>query len=159
MMTMTPETLELVAQEKKLAYASFDQSSAWELGSILVGLAQERSLRVAIGIDLGEQEVFRCGLPGSSADNDSWLRRKFAVVRRYNHSSLLMATLLKGSADPAALGLDSAKYVLSGGGFPLLVGGTLAGCVGVSGLPDVDDHALVVEALHLHHGKADAEVR
>jgi uncharacterized protein (UPF0303 family) len=152
---MAPDVQELAAQEEELAYAHFDQSSAWQLGSILVALAQERSLRVAIAIDLGEQHVFRCGLPGSSADNDSWLRRKFAVVRRYNHSSLLMATLLKEVADPAALGLDTSKLALSGGGFPLLVGGSLAGCVGVSGLPDIEDHALVVEALRLHHDRRD----
>jgi uncharacterized protein (UPF0303 family) len=154
---MAPDVQELVAQEEELAYSYFDQRSAWELGSILVRLAQERSLRVAIAIDLGEQQVFRCGLPGSSADNDNWLRRKFAVVRRYNRSSLLMATLLKGVADPASVGLDSTTHVLSGGGFPLLVGGSLAGCVGVSGLPDIDDHALVVEALRLHHGRTDDE--
>jgi uncharacterized protein (UPF0303 family) len=149
---MTSELEDLTAQEVELAYTRFDQSSAWQLGSILVGLAQERSLRVGIGIDLGEQQVFRCGLPGSSADNDSWLRRKFAVVRRYSHSSLLMATLTQAMPDRlAALGLDSADYAFAGGGFPLVAGGSLVGCVGVSGLADMDDHALVVEGLRLHH--------
>ena len=145
---------ELAAQEAELTYDRFDQASAWELGSIPVRVGQERSLRVAVGIDLGEQEVFRCGLPGSSADNDSWLRRKFAVVRRYNHSSLFMATATQAIPDRlSALGLSSDRYALSGGAFPLIVGGSLVGCVGVSGLPDADDHALVVEALRLHLGK------
>jgi uncharacterized protein (UPF0303 family) len=153
-MSSTTEVSELVAQEAELSYVRFDQTSAWELGSILVQLAQERSLKVGIGIDLGEQEVFRCGLPGSSADNDAWLRRKFAVVRRYNHSSLLMATITQAMPDRlGALGLDGATHAFSGGAFPLTVGGSLAGCVGVSGLADVDDHALVVEGLRLHHSR------
>src|SRR5690349_24541607 len=113
-MSSTTEVSELVAQEAELSYVRFDQTSAWELGSILVQLAQERSLKVGVGIDLGEQEVFRCGLPGSSADNDSWLRRKFAVVRRYNHSSLLMATITQAMPDRLdALGLDGARYAFS----------------------------------------------
>jgi uncharacterized protein (UPF0303 family) len=148
---------ELAAQEVELAYERFDQASAWELGSRLVRLAQERGLAVAVGIDLGEQEVFRCGLPGSSADNDSWLRRKFAVVRRYNRSSLLMATATSAMPDRrAALGLSSERYALSGGAFPLRIGSTLVGCVGVSGLADVDDHALVVEGLRMHHAAGPA---
>jgi uncharacterized protein (UPF0303 family) len=143
---------ELEAQETELGYEWFDQTSAWELGSILVGLAQERSLAVALGIDLGEQEVFRCGRPGTSADNDSWLRRKFAVVRRYNHSSLLMSTTTQSIPDRmAVLGLSGDRYAFSGGAFPLLVGGALVGCVGVSGLADTEDHALVVEGLRQHH--------
>ena len=143
---------ELAAQEAELAYDRFDQASAWTLGSALVRLAQERSLKVSIGVDLGEQEAFRCGLPGSTADNDHWLRRKFAVVRRYQHSSLLMATATQEVPDRlAVLGLNGEKYAFAGGAFPLVVGGTLAGCVGVSGLTDLEDHALVVEGLRLHH--------
>lgn len=151
------DAAELTAQESELAYAQFDHASAWQLGSVLVELGRQRGLAIGIGIDLGEQEVFRCGLPGSSADNDSWLRRKFAVVRRYNHSSLLMATVTQGVPDRmSALGLSSERYALAGGGFPLRVGGALVGCVGVSGLTDVDDHALVVEALRLHQAGREA---
>lgn len=154
-MEIPADIADLIAQERELAYAHFDHSAAWHLGTLLVGLAQERSLRVLIGIDLGEQQVFRCGLPGTSADNDAWLRRKFAVVRRYNHSSLLMASMTQSMPDRlAALGLDHATHALSGGGFPLVAGGSLVGCVGVSGLTDVEDHALVVEALRAHQVQA-----
>jgi uncharacterized protein (UPF0303 family) len=44
--------------------------------------------------------------------------------------------------------LPESDFVASGGGFPLMVrGGTLIGTVGVSGLPDVEDHLLVTNAL------------
>jgi uncharacterized protein (UPF0303 family) len=48
----------------------------------------------------------------------------------------------------AAYGLPVADYADHGGGFPLFVAGT--GCIGavtVSGLPQRDDHSLVVSVL------------
>ena len=45
------------------------------------------------------------------------------------------------------LGLDRAAYAFAGGAFPIRVNGALVGTVGVSGLTDVEDHDLVVEAL------------
>ncbi|WP_313615598.1 heme-binding protein, partial [Rhizobium sp.] len=42
----------------------------------------------------------------------------------------------------------TSDYVASGGAFPLTIrGGTLIGSVGVSGLPDVEDHKLVTLCL------------
>ena len=46
--------------------------------------------------------------------------------------------------------LDPREHAAAGGGFPIRIGGTLAGAVGVSGLEMHDDHALVVEAPSVH---------
>jgi uncharacterized protein (UPF0303 family) len=44
--------------------------------------------------------------------------------------------------------LPEAAFAASGGGVPLLLrNGMLIGTAGVSGLPDVEDHRLIVEAL------------
>ncbi|WP_418605263.1 heme-binding protein [Georgenia sp. SUBG003] len=45
--------------------------------------------------------------------------------------------------------LDPATYAAHGGVFPLVLrrGGALLGAVGVSGLPQREDHAFVVEQL------------
>ena len=44
--------------------------------------------------------------------------------------------------------LPAADFAASGGGFPLMLrGGTLIGTVGVSGLPDIEDHRLITDAL------------
>jgi uncharacterized protein (UPF0303 family) len=109
-----------------------------------------------IGIVLGEQRVFHTALDGSSADNDEWLARKMAVVRRYGRSSLGVGEQFRvaGKDFDADSRLDTARFAAHGGAFPLtLTGGELVGVVGVSGLPQREDHALVVEQLRIYLGR------
>ena len=91
--------------------------------------------------------VFRAGLPGSSPDNDRWLERKFATVRRYLKCSLAMEAMGEHPGIYDVLGIDRAAYTFAGGGFPILVNGTLVGAVGVSGLASSEDHDLIIEVL------------
>lgn len=145
------EQQDVLDQEQELRLPSFGHDEAWQLGCRLVRLATERRLPVAVAIDLGEQHVFRCGLPGSSADNDAWLTRKAATVRRWGHASYWMSLRTAPMTRPyARLGVAPEVYAFAGGAFPLAIGGALVGVVGVSGLPQEDDHALVVEALRAH---------
>jgi uncharacterized protein (UPF0303 family) len=142
------EQQDVLDQERELRLPSFGHADAWRLGCLLVERATERQLPVAIAVDLGEQHVFRCGLPGSSADNDAWLTRKAATVRRWGHASHWMSLRTTDTPDAyTRLGVSQEVYAFAGGAFPLAVGGALVGVVGVSGLPQADDHALVVEAL------------
>jgi uncharacterized protein (UPF0303 family) len=53
-------------------------------------------------------------------------------------------------------GLDFEQYAAHGGAFPLIVGGSIVGKVGVSGLAQREDHALVVKALTAHRDNASA---
>lgn len=96
------------------------------------------------------QRLFHAALPGASADNDGWLDRKCAVVDRYGQSSLRVGEQfrVKGKSFDTDSRLDPARFAAHGGAFPVLVKGT--GCVGtiaVSGLPQREDHRLVVETL------------
>lgn len=137
-------------QEQRLLFTRFTESDAWELGSLLVRLAGERDLPVAIDIRRGEQQLFHAALPGSAADNDVWIERKVRVVYRYAASSFLVGRRLaaKGVTLDAAMGVDPARFAAHGGAFPVRLPGTgVVGVVTVSGLPQADDHALVVEAI------------
>jgi uncharacterized protein (UPF0303 family) len=141
---------ELEAQEARLVLASFDDSDAWALGAALREAALEAGLPVAISIRRNGQRLFHAALPGASADNDGWLDRKCAVVDRYGQSSLRVGEQFRvnGKSFDADSRLDTALYAAHGGAFPVLVRGT--GCVGtiaVSGLPQLEDHRLVVETL------------
>ena len=50
-------------------------------------------------------------------------------------------------------GLDISDYVLAGGGFPVTVKGAgVIGVIAVSGLPEREDHGVVVDALCDHLG-------
>ena len=146
----------LLEQERTLQFDAFSHNDAWMLGTRLRTLATEQTLPVAIAIMLGDQRVFHAGLAGSSADNDGWLERKFAVVRRYGHSSLAVGVEFRsrGVDFDVDSRLDLTRFAAHGGAFPLFVRGSIVGMVGVSGLPQLDDHALVVEALGAHLASA-----
>ncbi|GGT91376.1 heme-degrading domain-containing protein [Streptomyces lateritius] len=145
-----PGIPELEAQEARLTLPHFTYEDAWTLGGILVGLARERRAPVAIDIRRGAQQLFHCALPGSSADNDAWIDRKRRVVERYGESSLLVGTRFraKGTTFEQSSRLDPDRYAAHGGSFPVAVEGAgVIGSVTVSGLPQAEDHAMVVEAL------------
>jgi uncharacterized protein (UPF0303 family) len=89
-------------------------------------------------------------LPGTSADNDLWIRRKNNVVNHYGHSSLYVGAQFrsKGTTFEQSSRLDIAQYAAHGGAFPLIVRNVgVIGTVTVSGLPQEEDHLLIVEVL------------
>lgn len=138
------------AEERELVLPRFDLDDAWRLGSAMRAAALERGLPIVIGISLGEARVFHVALPGSSADNDGWLERKARVARRYGRSSYGVGLSFKatGKDFDTSARLDTTQYAAHGGVFPItIVGVGMVGTVGVSGLPQADDHAFVVEHL------------
>lgn len=144
------DVLAQVAQEERnLRFDDFDYGDAWALGEQLVTLARQRGHPIAISIVFGKQRVFHAALPGSSADNDAWIDRKFRAVEHFGSASLAVGARFRSRGRDFATqsGLDPREYSMFGGAFPLRVGERIVGIVGVSGLPEVDDHALVVEAL------------
>jgi uncharacterized protein (UPF0303 family) len=94
--------------------------------------------------------VFLALMPGATPDNVDWTHRKAAVVHRFRHSSLYMRVAAEqGGYDfNTRYRLPAAEYAASGGGVPLVVRNAgLIGVAAVSGLPDVDDHRLIVDSL------------
>ncbi|MFI9010075.1 heme-degrading domain-containing protein [Actinosynnema sp. NPDC053489] len=140
----------LAEQEARLVFTSFDNDVALALGAFLLEAARERSLPVTISVRRGRQRLFHAALPGTSADNDEWIDRKSRVVDRYGQSSYRVGEgfRAKGSTFEADSRLDPDRYAAHGGVFPVNVAGVgLVGTVGVSGLPQAEDHAFVVEQL------------
>jgi uncharacterized protein (UPF0303 family) len=137
-------------QERRLVFAAFGPDDAWRLGNILVDLARARSAAVTVDIRRHGQQLFHAALPGTSADNDAWIQRKVRTVDRYGHSSYLVGQrcVAQGTTFEASSRLDPDRYAAHGGAFPIILAGTgPVGTVTVSGLPQGDDHALVVTAL------------
>jgi uncharacterized protein (UPF0303 family) len=78
------------------------------------------------------------------------------VVERYGASSFLVGRRLaaRGEELDASMGVDPAQFAAHGGAFPVRVADVgVVGVVTVSGLPQADDHALVVEALRVVLGE------
>jgi len=144
---------ELAAQEEELQFSSFTANDAWDLGSALVARARRENLPVAVDITRNRHQLFHAALPGATPDNDSWIRRKTRVVNRFGHSSLYVGESARtaGTTFEEKFGLDPQRYAAHGGAFPILVRSVgPVGVVVVSGLPQVDDHLMVVDALRLH---------
>jgi uncharacterized protein (UPF0303 family) len=146
-----PMTLvELAAHEEQLQFRRFDNQEAWALGLAFVEEARQRGAPVVIDINRAGQQLFHAALPGTAPDNDSWVIRKSRVVTRFGHSSLYMRQLCQeqGTTFEARFGLPPDRYAAHGGAFPLLVRDVGAvGVIAVSGLPQRQDHRLVVAVL------------
>jgi uncharacterized protein (UPF0303 family) len=147
---MADELAELLAQEEELQFTTFTNTTAWELGCALVDAARRDRLAVTIDIRRGDQQLFHAALPGTAANNDAWIERKNRVVRRFGHSSYYVGSShrIDGTDFAERELLDPREYAAHGGAFPVIVRGAgPVGTVTVSGLPQADDHRLVVEVL------------
>ena len=141
---------QLLQEEQELQFAKFNEDTAWQLGSQLVELSLSKGLPVTIDITRGIHQLFHVSLRGTSADNDEWVKRKVRLVYRFGHSSFYIGQLLKikGKSIEQAYLIPEGEYAPHGGCFPILLKGTgMVGTITVSGLPQEEDHKLVVQAL------------
>ena len=148
-----PALAELAAEEQELQFASFTNDDAWELGSALVATGPAAGAPIAIEISRKQPRLFHVALAGATPDNASWIERKTRVVHRFGHSSLYVgqASRERGSTFEAEFELDPQLYAAHGGAFPVIVRNVgPIGAVVVSGLPQVEDHRMVVAALRQH---------
>ncbi|RTL27173.1 MAG: heme-degrading domain-containing protein [Rhodocyclaceae bacterium] len=154
-MELNEELARVAAQEAALRLTRFDEDIAWRLGTRLRCMAVERGLAIAIEIRRCGQLLFYAALPGTTPDNADWIRRKGNVVTRFLRSSYAIGLSLqqKGGDLTSRYGLPAGDYASHGGAFPLCVEGAgIIGYVAVSGLPQRDDHELVVAALSAELG-------
>jgi uncharacterized protein (UPF0303 family) len=141
---------QLLAEEQELQFTKFNEETAWQIGSQLVEQARSKALPVTIDITRGQHQLFHASLHGTSADNDEWVKRKVRLVYRFGHSSFYMGQLLKskGKRIEEAYLLSESDYAPHGGCFPVIVRDTgVIGTITVSGLPQEEDHKLVVQAI------------
>jgi len=141
---------QLLQQEQELQFSEFNEETAWQIGVQMVEHGVKAELPIAIDIAMGTRQLFHASLRGASADNDEWVKRKVRSVYRFGHSSFYMGQLLKskGKSIEQAYLLPESEYAAHGGCFPVIVKGTgIVGTITVSGLPQEEDHKLVVESI------------
>ncbi|MCU1432234.1 MAG: hypothetical protein JWP95_1339 [Actinotalea sp.] len=139
-------------EQRRLVLTRFDNDDAWALGCLLVEMGRDRGLPITVDIRRHGHQLFHASLPGTTPDNDTWVERKTRVVDRFGAPSYLvgLTARLGGTTFTEQSGLPLQEYAAHGGSFPLTIADVgVVGTVTVSGLPQADDHALVVEALEL----------
>ena len=148
-------------QEKALRFTAFDADTAWKLGSIMRSKLLERAAGGTVEIEVAGQVLFACTTVGATPGQADWIRRKRNTVRRFARSSYAIGRALERDGDTLLTrhALEIKDYAAHGGGFPVFVVGV--GCIGsviVSGLPQRDDHGLVVSAVAQVLGVSVAEL-
>jgi len=141
---------QLLLEEEELQFTNFNEETAWEIGSNLVKHGIIGRLPITIDITRGDHQIFHASRPGTSVDNDEWIKRKIRLVYRFGHSSFYIGQLLKskGKRLEDAYLISESLYAPHGGCFPIIVKGTgVIGTLTVSGLAQEDDHQLVVQAI------------
>lgn len=144
-----PTSQELIAQAQSLIYPRFDETLAWALGADLVARAQAAQLGIVISIRTANRCLFHAAMPGSAALNDLWAKRKSNTALIFGKASLLVGcTHREKDQDLARNGLSLTDYADHGGAVPVVVAGMgMVAVVTVSGLPQVQDHDMVVAAM------------
>lgn len=140
----------LLLQEREFQFTSFSNETALELGMALLEGARGRGKAVTIDITRFGQQLFHYAMSDTSADNDAWVKRKSNVVQRFGHSSYYMGISLKnaGKTIEEKYLLPESEYAAHGGSFPLIIRDVgVVGTITVSGLPQEEDHELVVSTL------------
>jgi len=151
----------IAEQERRLHCTHFDLDRAWQLGSRLRAIAQERGLSLAIEVRLSGQTVFYAAMPGTTPANADWARRKRNTVELLHRSSYGVGRSQErdGRTLEQTMGLPARDYASHGGSFPLQLEGVgFVGTVTVSGAPQREDHEVVVTALAELCGVPRAEI-
>lgn len=137
-------------EELELRFKRFTNETALQVGLAIVEEAKRRDKNITAEIYRSGQRLFAHAMEGTSADNEDWIRRKNNVVRHFGESSwhVALRVMEEGKSLEKDYGLPLTDYVGAGGGFPLFVEGEgLVGTITVSGLPDQEDHDLLISAL------------
>lgn len=139
----------VIRQEELLVFKTFTEEDAWALGTAMRTEAAKYGQGVVIDIRRGDEILFFTAMPGTTDLNADWARRKRNLVNLTHNSSYLTGLEIKFQ-QPAELvkDLNEIDYAWHGGCFPIRVEGQgVIATATVSGLPQRDDHKLVVDVI------------
>src|SRR5579863_10481171 len=140
----------ILLQERELHLPRLDSCVAWDLGTRIKTMSEERGHTIAVDVRRFGQPLFYFAFDGTTPDSPEWVRKKTNVVARFHRSSygFGLALALKDTTLLERYCLPVADYAAHGGSFPLNVENAgIIGTVTVTGLTQREDHQLVVEAL------------
>jgi uncharacterized protein (UPF0303 family) len=135
---------------KRIELKQFTNRMALEMGLAIIELAKNRQQIIGVEIARLNQPVFLYIDDSLPVDKHHWIKRKANTAKHFEESSLSVRFELekKNRTLEQFYGLNEKEYVAKGGAIPLFVDGAgLIGIITVTGLPDTDDHQLIIDAL------------
>lgn len=140
---------ELEAEAARLILSAFTEDTALRLGLTLMNMAKPDRLPVVIDIRTPDRTLFHLAMPGAAPINDRWARRKSNTALHFHLASLHVGLNMAAKGETLAThGLTEADFAIHGGAVPIcLAGSGVVACATVSGLPQLEDHRLVVRAI------------
>lgn len=135
---------------KRIELKQFSNRMALEMGLAIIELAKTRKQIIGVEITRLNQPVFLYIDDSLPVDKHHWIKRKANTAKHFEESSLSVRFELerKNRTLEQFYGLNENEYVAKGGAIPLFVDGAgLIGIITVTGLPDTDDHQLIIDAL------------
>lgn len=132
-----------------MIFEHFNAEDAHSLGEGMRAEALANNLPIVIDIRAGDNPLYAVMLPGATAENFDWARRKrnLALLTKqdtWSHGQ----RRLEGHDILDELGLDVRDYASHGGCIPVfLADSVLVATVTVSGLPQKEDHELALKHL------------
>ena len=154
-MSVEDDIAGVAEQERRLVFKAFDEPAAREIGETIRTLAEAAGVAIVIDVRFWDRQLYYYAMPGTSADNPDWVRRKSNCVRRYGRSSfsLMLRHESQGRGFQPHHNADPSEFAPHGGSFPIRIEGVgVIGSISVSGAPSRRDHGLVVEAICRHLG-------
>jgi uncharacterized protein (UPF0303 family) len=144
------ELRDLKLQEEEIQFKCFSSGMALDIGLMLYEEAKMIEKTIVIDISRNGQCLFHYAMESTSIDNEKWINKKNNVVNRFGQSSYQVGTRLRsqGLTIEEKYGIPSSEFAPHGGAFPLLIKGVgPVGTITISGLPQKEDHDLVVKVL------------
>ena len=141
---------ELRAEESVPVATPVTLALARSIGARAQEIGEARRLPIAVTVRLDGRTVFQVALEGSAPLNDVWMMKKIRVVEAFHQSTLLVqAESNAGGYDFFAVhGGTPDSWYPAGGGVCLRDSGlAFRGVLVVSGLTQIEDHALCREIL------------
>jgi uncharacterized protein (UPF0303 family) len=160
-MTLDQQIALCESHRAQLRFSTFDANDAWVLGNTLYREAARKGFSLAIDISVNHLCLFSALMPGATAENIDWVRRKRNLVAFLGISSWAAGLMLQSRQTTLEqrYGLNLRDYAAFGGSYPLyLTSGCQIGTVTVSGAPQRDDHNLVLDTLREMLGIAQSEL-
>ena len=147
---MNKKVEDIIKQENEATLNHFTLSDIDKLNDCIRDVAKENYDNVVVEMFKNDRLVFFHAGKNTTSENNLWARKKYNVVKQYDHSSLFEKYNYNQDNDIyyKESGFSPKNYAIVGGGFPINVKSVgTCGILVISGLTDEEDHEVCFNAL------------